>query len=71
MKSNVAAKVVKSMNPNINIHAFIDGIELKSDHIYNDEFFQQLDGIVTALDNVKARKYLTINLREINCIGSF
>lgn len=54
----VAAKAVKTMNSNINLHAFVDSVELKNDHIYNESFFQQLDGIVTALDNIKARKPL-------------
>jgi len=70
MKSNVAAKVVKAMNPSINIHPFIDGVELKNEHIYTDHFFQQLDGIVTALDNIKACKPLATNLRSINYIES-
>jgi ubiquitin-activating enzyme E1 len=71
MKSNVAAKAVKAINPNINIHAFVDSVELKNDHIYNENFYQQLDGIVAALKNTQARKLLPINLREINWMRSF
>ncbi len=71
MKSNVAAKAVKVINPNINIHAFVDSVELKNDHIYNENFYQQLDGIVAALKNTQARKLLAINLRELNWMRSF
>jgi molybdopterin/thiamine biosynthesis adenylyltransferase len=65
MKSNIAAKAVKAINPNINIHTFVDSVELKNDHIYNEIFFKQLDGIVAALKNTRTRKFLPINLREI------
>jgi len=56
MKSKVAAEAVKHMNPHMNISAYIEGVLPETEHIYNDTFFEQLDGIVNALDNVKARK---------------
>ncbi|CAF4189676.1 unnamed protein product [Rotaria sp. Silwood2] len=59
MKSQVAAKAVKTMNPNMNIHSFIEGVFTETEHIYNDTFFEQLSGVVNALDNVKARTFLT------------
>jgi molybdopterin/thiamine biosynthesis adenylyltransferase len=57
MKSQVAAKAVKAMNPSMNITPYVEGVLAETEHIYNDTFFESLDGVVNALDNVKARKY--------------
>lgn len=56
MKSQVAAAAVKEMNPDMRIKAYVDGVLPETENIYNDEFFERLDGVVNALDNVKARK---------------
>ncbi|CAF4912178.1 unnamed protein product [Rotaria sp. Silwood1] len=58
MKSIVAAEVVKAMNPNMNVSAYVDGVLPETEHIYDDHFFERLDGVVNALDNVKARQYI-------------
>ena len=58
MKSKVAADAVKAMNPNMNIRAFVEGVLPETEHIYDDTFFERLDGVVNALDNVKARQYI-------------
>ncbi|CAF1325477.1 unnamed protein product [Rotaria sordida] len=58
MKSIVAAQSIKVINPNMHIHAYVDGVLPETEHIYNDHFFQQLDGLVTAVDNVKTRQYI-------------
>ncbi len=57
MKSQVAAKAVKAMNPSMNITPFVEGVSSATEHIYDDTFFQALTGVVNALDNVKARKF--------------
>ncbi len=56
MKSQVATEAVKVMNPNMRIKAYVDGVLPETENVYNDEFFERLDGVVNALDNVKARK---------------
>ena len=56
MKSQVASEAVKHMNPSMNIRAYVDGVLPETENIYNDQFFERLDGVVNALDNVKARK---------------
>lgn len=56
MKSNVAMKVIKNINPDINIHTYIESVESKNEHIYNKFFFEELDGIVVALRDTEARK---------------
>lgn len=58
MKSQVAAKAVKEMNPHINIKAYSDGVLPETENIFDDKFFERLDGVVNALDNVKARQYV-------------
>ncbi|CAF3462528.1 unnamed protein product [Rotaria sp. Silwood1] len=58
MKSKVAAEAVRKMNPNINIDAYIDPVGPETEHLYSDDFFEQLNGVVNALDNVKARQYI-------------
>jgi ubiquitin-activating enzyme E1 len=58
MKSQVATEAVKVMNPNMRIKAYIDGVLPETENVYNDEFFERLDGVVNALDNVKARQYI-------------
>ncbi|CAF4856887.1 unnamed protein product [Rotaria sp. Silwood1] len=58
MKSKVAAEAVRKMNPNINIDAYIDPVGPETEHLYSDDFFEQLNGVANALDNVKARQYI-------------
>jgi molybdopterin/thiamine biosynthesis adenylyltransferase len=58
MKSQVAAEAVKTMNPSINITAYTEPVSEETENIYNDRFFEQLDGVINALDNIKARQYI-------------
>ncbi|CAF4936147.1 unnamed protein product [Rotaria sp. Silwood1] len=67
MKSTVAAQSIKVINLNMHVHAYVDGDLSETEHIYNDHFFQQLDGLVTAVDNVKTRKYFdTIRITDLD-----
>lgn len=61
MKSTVATEVVQKMNPQMRVRAYVDGVFPETEHIFNDHFFEKLDGVVNALDNVKARKYFLRN----------
>lgn len=58
MKSKIASEAVKQMNPSMNITAYVEGVLPETEHIYNDNFFENLTGVVNALDNVKARHYI-------------
>lgn len=58
MKSDVAADAVKRMNPNIHVMAHQNRVGGDTENIYNDEFFEKLDGVANALDNVDARMYM-------------
>ncbi|XP_053172393.1 ubiquitin-like modifier-activating enzyme 1 [Scomber japonicus] len=57
-KSEVAAKAVKVMNPQMNITAHQNRLDPDSEQVYDYKFFMGLDGVAAALDNVEARVYL-------------
>ncbi|XP_063984107.1 ubiquitin-like modifier-activating enzyme 1 [Diachasmimorpha longicaudata] len=57
-KASTAARVVKGMNPKINVIAHENRVGPETEKVYNDEFFEVLDGVANALDNVDARIYM-------------
>lgn len=57
-KSSTAAKAVNKMNPDINVIAHENRVCSETEKFYNDEFFENLDGVANALDNVDARIYM-------------
>lgn len=54
-KSEVAAKAVKSFNPDINIEALSERVGAETESIFTDDFFSDLNGVLNALDNIDAR----------------
>jgi ubiquitin-activating enzyme E1 len=46
------------MNPEVNIIAHLNKVGPESESTYDDDFFNSLDGVANALDNVEARKYM-------------
>ncbi|XP_076447725.1 ubiquitin-like modifier-activating enzyme 1 [Babylonia areolata] len=57
-KSTTAAAAVKVMNPSIKVKAREDRVGPETENIFTDEFFEALDGVTNALDNVDARMYM-------------
>uniref|UniRef100_A0A0C9RUB8 E1 ubiquitin-activating enzyme n=1 Tax=Fopius arisanus TaxID=64838 RepID=A0A0C9RUB8_9HYME len=57
-KASTAARVVRGMNPKINVIAHENRVGPETERVYNDEFFGTLDGVANALDNVDARIYM-------------
>lgn len=59
-KSEVAAEAVCYMNPDLTgkIDARIDKVGPDTENIYDDTFWQSLDFVTNALDNVDARTYV-------------
>lgn len=59
-KSEVAANAVSEMNPDLNgkIRAKQEPVGATTEDIYGTEFFDQIDGVTNALDNVQARLYM-------------
>ncbi|TSM04843.1 Ubiquitin-like modifier-activating enzyme 1 [Bagarius yarrelli] len=58
MKSDTAAAAVKQMNPSVRITGHQNRVGPDTEKIYDDDFFESLDGVANALDNVDARMYM-------------
>lgn len=57
-KSCTAAAATRSINPEIKIDSYLNKVCPATENIYNDDFYTKQDVIVTALDNVEARRYI-------------
>jgi len=57
-KSTTAIRAVKAMNSQLNGIAHEDKVAIETESIFNDDFYENLDYICTALDNVEARLYI-------------
>ena len=57
-KSLTAAEAAFRINPNVNIDAKVDRVGVESENIFNTNFFESLDFVTNALDNVDARRYM-------------
>jgi ubiquitin-activating enzyme E1 len=57
-KSTTAAEAAKAMNPDLKITSYTEKVASDTEHIFGDDFYDQLDGVCTALDNVEARLYV-------------
>ncbi|XP_036159818.1 ubiquitin-like modifier-activating enzyme 1 isoform X3 [Myotis myotis] len=58
LKSDTAAAAVRQMNPHIRVISHQNRVGPDTERIYDDDFFQNLDGVANALDNVDARMYM-------------
>ncbi|KAF4509164.1 hypothetical protein G6O67_005455 [Ophiocordyceps sinensis] len=60
MKSDCAARAVQRMNPELEGHMVTlkDRVSADTEHTFNEVFWQGLDGVTNALDNVEARTYV-------------
>ncbi|KAK4181954.1 putative ubiquitin-activating enzyme E1 1 [Triangularia setosa] len=60
MKSDCAARAVQAMNPELvgHIVTLKDRVSPETEHIFNEDFWNDLDGVTNALDNVEARTYV-------------
>lgn len=57
-KSKVAAEATKAINPQINIIPHENRVGSETEKYYNDDFYEALDGVANALDNLKTRTYM-------------
>ncbi|XP_053328899.1 ubiquitin-like modifier-activating enzyme 1 [Spea bombifrons] len=58
MKSETAAAAVRQMNPNVRVTGHQNRVGTETEKVYDDDFFEALDGVANALDNVDARMYM-------------
>jgi ubiquitin-activating enzyme E1 len=56
-KSESAAVVAKQMNPDMNLQCHVTKVCDETEHIFDDAFWNGLDGVWNALDNIHARHY--------------
>ncbi|XP_062430412.1 ubiquitin-like modifier-activating enzyme 6 isoform X2 [Rhea pennata] len=68
-KSYTAAEATLNINPSLKIDSYINKVCPATENTYSDEFYTKQDVIVTALDNVEARRYIdsrcVANLRPL------
>ena len=57
-KSEVACAIASSINPQLNIKAYKTYVSQETESIFNDHFWEELDFVVNAVDNIKARLYV-------------
>lgn len=57
-KADTAGAAVQKMNPEVNIIAHQNRVGPETERVYDDTFFEALDGVANALDNVEARLYM-------------
>lgn len=60
MKSDTATDAVAAMNPDLKgkIACFKDSVGANTEHVFNEDFWEELDAVTNALDNVEARLYV-------------
>ncbi|XP_042341101.1 ubiquitin-like modifier-activating enzyme 6 [Plectropomus leopardus] len=57
-KSTTAAEATHEINPDLQVDAHLNKVCPATESIYNDSFYSRLNLVVTALDNVEARRYV-------------
>ena len=57
-KASTACSVAKTINPDLNVEAKIMRADPKSENVFTDEFWDDLDCVFGAVDNIHARQYV-------------
>ncbi|KAM6942155.1 ubiquitin-like modifier-activating enzyme 6 isoform 1-T2 [Lycodopsis pacificus] len=57
-KSTTAAEATLEINPDLQVDARLNKVCPATESIFNDSFYSRLNLVVTALDNVEARRYV-------------
>lgn len=57
-KSATACRIAKEMNPDLKVTTYQEFVGPDTENIFNDDFWDSLDYIVNAVDNIKARLYV-------------
>ena len=60
LKSECASRAVQAMNPDLKGHIDMlkDRVAQETEHVFNEDFWEGLDAVTNALDNVDARTYV-------------
>jgi len=54
----VACSIAKEINPSLNVKDHQSFVGPETENVFNDEFWESLDFVVNAVDNIKARNYV-------------
>lgn len=57
-KSETACGIGKVMNPGLNVKSYQTLVAPNTEGTFNDDFWESLDFVVNAVDNIKARLYV-------------
>ena len=57
-KAATACSVAKTINPSLNVEAKIMRADPKSENVFTDQFWDDLDCVFGAVDNIHARQYV-------------
>lgn len=57
-KSECASKIAKSMNSQLNVKDYMTRVGSDTEDVFNDDFWDRLDFVVNAVDNIHARLYV-------------
>jgi len=57
-KSETACKIAKGMNPALNVRDYMTRVGSDTEAVFNDPFWEKLDFVVNAVDNIHARLYV-------------
>lgn len=57
-KSTAAAKAAQDINPGLKVNALQNRVSPATEDVFHDKFWESLDLVVNALDNVNARLYV-------------
>jgi ubiquitin-activating enzyme E1 len=57
-KSSTATAAAKVMNPALNVNSFETRVGSDTEAVFNDPFWESLDFVVNAVDNINARLYV-------------
>jgi ubiquitin-activating enzyme E1 len=57
-KATTSMNVAKGMNPNLNGKAVLNRVSSANEHIFTDSFWDSLDMVFGAVDNIHARNYV-------------
>jgi len=57
-KSETACAIAKGINTNFNVKDYMTIVSKDTETVFNDGFWESLDFVVNAVDNLKARLYV-------------
>lgn len=57
-KSKVACQIAKDINNELNVQDYQTRVGSDTEVVFNDKFWESLDFVVNAVDNIKARLYV-------------